>query len=546
MESAAPETPEPRRSPWTARTIGRVAAVHRADPILFWSFAVLSIAVVWPFWVSDFLPFLDIPQHLATIAVMHFIDDPKLAYASYFTIEAGSTQYLLYYLTCDLLSTITGVETANRIFLSLYALLLPLGLLYFLHAFGRLRAAALLAFPLVFNTFLFYGFVNYVFAFPFFFFGLGLHKRALDSERERWVTQGLLVACGLLVFYSHLQVFLVYIGGVGLITLTGWPGAKRFVTRQLHVLPALLLFCWWNVATDGMAGGEAWEETVSKRYESIEGAKWEKTLDSLRGMPDRLMNVYHSQTDDRIMVAWGLLVLLLLMLRRTGEPPEPSRRARVAGWAPELLTLCVLIFYFVVPTSYDWIWPVNWRFLPLAALLLLSWARADLGRWSGGILTLVLACFAFWVTTVHTRHFREFDEEAQSVLPVLEKIAPRARVATLIFDSSSKVVTLPSYLHFGQYHQLWRGGVATYSFAEAPQSPIRFHPHRRGGPPPTILRSEWKPHLFRFTNDNRFYDYFLVRGERRGFFRRAGFTRKEVAQVAKNGPWTLYQFKRSR
>ena len=119
-----------------------------------------------------------------------------------------------------------------------------------------------------------------------------------------------------------------------------------------------------------------------------------------------------------------------------------------------------------------------------------------------------------------------------------------ARLLTVIFDSGSAVVEGPAYLHFGQYHVLRGGGVAVYSFAEAPQSPIRFRPRQEGGPPPTPQRSEWKPHEFRFGGDNRYYDLFLVRGEPPGFARRVGFG-SDVRLLKRVGKWTLYQYDRA-
>jgi hypothetical protein len=521
----------------------KLRAVHRADPLFFWCFTGLLVAIGVPLWSAEFLPLLDIPQHLATIGVMHHHDDPEFAFGAFFTIESGSTQYLLYYLTCDVLSTFSDVETANRIFLTLYTLLLPVSVLYALSAFGRLKYAALLAFPLVYNKFLFYGFVNYVFAFPFLFFGLGLLKRALDADATSKKREVLLLLTSLMVFYSHLQVFLIYIGGLGLVVLLGWPGFRRATVRLLHVVPALVLFAMWGLQSDGMAGGEAWKNTVSQRYESLTGAEWEPMWKTMGDIHQRFLSVYHSDVDEKTTMAWIVGVLVLMMLRRVGQPAEASRRKLIAGFAPEVLTLFVVLFYFAVPTSYKWIWPVNWRFVPLVGLLLLLWARADLGRWSGAVLTVLFSIVSAYSIYNHIREFRAFDAEAQDVKPILAEIAPQSRVLGLTFDANSEIVDGPVYLHFVQYHQIRKGGVSVYSFAEAPQSPIRFRSRDDGGPPPTPLRSEWKANEFRFNNDARYYDYFLVRGERGGFARRVGFG-TEVKRVAKNGKWSLYHYDR--
>jgi hypothetical protein len=151
-----------------------------------------------------------------------------------------------------------------------------------------------------------------------------------------------------------------------------------------------------------------------------------------------------------------------------------------------------------------------------------------------------LAAGSIWV---HLEHFEAFDTEAQAITPVLEAMEPGGRTYALMFDTSSAVVDGPAYLHFVQYHQLRKGGVSVYSFAEAPQSPIRFVSRKEGGPPPTSLRSEWKAHEFKFNTDARYYNYFLTRGGH-GISRRARFPRGEVSEIAKSGSWRLFQYAR--
>ena len=101
------------------RLISAISALYRTEPLLFICLGVLSCWVVCPFWIGEYLPFLDMPQHLATIGVMHHYDDTAFDHAAYFTVDLSSTQYLLYYLSCDVMADWVGVENANRIFISL-------------------------------------------------------------------------------------------------------------------------------------------------------------------------------------------------------------------------------------------------------------------------------------------------------------------------------------------------------------------------------------------------------------------------------------------
>ncbi len=519
----------------------------RADRLLFLCMAVLSCAVVWPIWSVEFLPLLDIPQHLATIGVMHHYDDALFDHSAYFTVDTTSTQYLLYYIACDLLADVFGVENANRCFISLYAVLLPLSVLYCLAAWGRMRSAALLAYPLVFNKFLFYGFVNFVFAFPFLFLGLGMMRRMLDrmhSDRTAsvWRYEAGLALCGLVVFFSHLQVFLVYFGALGLVLLLDWPGPKAYMRRMLHLIPSLSFFGVWLLMTDGLAGGDAWSETVSKRYASMQDADWESGWNTLTRFSERLLSVYRDGPDELITMALAFGILALLVIRGAGKGTNgPPRDLR--DYAPEVLTLFVFLFYCFAPMSYKWVWPINWRFAPMFVLLLLLWGDGEPHRYIRHALTMAFAILAAWSLSVHVTHFDAFDQEAQEITPILETLERGSRVYGLIYDPSSQVLDGPAFLHFVQYHQIRKGGVSVYSFAEAPQSPIRFRSRQDGGPPPTPLPSEWKAHEFRFNTDARYYNYFLVRG---GAYvaRKARFPREEVREVAHSGAWRLYKYER--
>jgi hypothetical protein len=136
----------------------------RGDPWLWLCMAVSVIAAVVPLWSSELLPFMDLPQHLATIRIMTDIGAP--AFAPYYDTSLGSTQYLGYYYLVQGLAALTDLETGNRLALSLYAIALPLSVAAYMRAFGRDMAVALLSVPLVFNTFLFMGFANYLLAIP--------------------------------------------------------------------------------------------------------------------------------------------------------------------------------------------------------------------------------------------------------------------------------------------------------------------------------------------------------------------------------------------
>ena len=144
------------------------------------AFVASTVAICVPLWATDLLPFMDLPQHLATVRILHSLDDPAFGLAALHQIDLSRTQYLLYYFLVDGLAHGMSIETANRVVLSLYCGGLPLSLAYFMRAFGRDMAVGLLAAPIAFNTFLFMGLLNYVTGFPLLFLGLALLRRIMD------------------------------------------------------------------------------------------------------------------------------------------------------------------------------------------------------------------------------------------------------------------------------------------------------------------------------------------------------------------------------
>src|SRR5690606_607492 len=100
--------------------------------------------------------------------------------------------------------------------------------------------------------------------------------------------------------------------------------------------------------------------------------------DNLRDAPSWLMQIARDGSDAYLLVAWTLLVLAWLALGAAA----PAERRPAHGPARIVLALfCPLsaLLYFATPASYDWIWPINARFV-LLALLFVPLCLPTLGR----------------------------------------------------------------------------------------------------------------------------------------------------------------------
>lgn len=514
----------------------------RADPWLAGALAVTLVAVVVPLWASRLLPMMDLPQHLATVRILHSFGDPAFGVDRWHVIDLSGTQYLAYYLLVDALTYVLPLEVANRAVLSLYALGLPLSLLAYLRAFGRDPGLALLAAPLAYNTFLFMGFANYVTAIPLLFWALALLKRVLDDFR--WPRLAGLAAVTLLLFYSHAQAFVLYGLLAGLTVLLGGQGwhPRHWWKPALHIAPALLLMGVWMSRSLILAGRDEWQKGHGGRNVTDTRVNFEPLLDRVSAVPHQLLNGYRDDADEKVLFAWlALLVLAVALgLGKAGEPPEekPSLHASLRARLPAILAVVGLATYLLSPISYKWIWPISHRLVPVVALLGLG--AVGYRRLPGrpALLLIPATALMIWASTIHVARARAFSDEAGPIREVVARIPTGQRLMTLVFDAGSAVVQHAPFLHIGQYYVVDRGGMATFSFANFPQSPVLYP--TVGGPPTLPPRWEWTPDRFQWQGLGDWYDWFLVRGGPPNPLQDAG---DRVELVHQQGPYRLYRRK---
>ena len=190
------------------------------------------------------------------------------------------------------------------------------------------------------------------------------------------------------------------------------------------------------------------------------------------------------------------------------------------------------------PVSYGWIWPIHTRFAVTAALVLplLAGARrggalpwllcAALGAASSGLAGDVGERFARWEQT-----------ELGDLDAALSHTRPGRRLVALVPAAASAHVPNVPLLHAAAYYQVRGGAVATFSFADFPQSPFRYR--EDGARPPRLPpRWEWTGELQVADPELSYYDYVLAR---RGVTDEAARHPDRYALRYEGREWNLYE-----
>ena len=479
--------------------------------------AALLLGVL-PLWVARHLPMVDLPQHLHLISVLHRLDDPTTLYPQFFEARNTLTPYLGYYYAVSALNWLLPLETANRLFLSLYVAGLPLSLAFLLRALGRPRWPSLLALPFAYGDSFAWGFVNYCASLPLALLCCGLFVLTLTQVPRRRTWAPWLGVCLIAVLLFHVQAFFFLALGLPWLLLTtrvpedsearDWRSRlKARVPALLGVAPGVVLFLGWaalRLAEPAeIAPGQPWKAWGPLLSEQNLATKsFEQNRDELFQV---LANLFHDGSDRWPLYAVGAVALAGLVLSlvfRSPSPEGPVARFRLLG-----LGLIALLLYFVLPFDIrGYIYYLNTRYAHLAAALLIASVPVTLPAFQRRLLWASAAC-ALLLGLVLGRGFRAFSREASELDALTAATAPRPRLMGLIFESRSHVVRFPVYLHAATVLARARGGVTNFSFALTPHSPLRY----QGAVPPTFP-SEWRPDELDYEAQGRFYDHFLVRG----------------------------------
>jgi hypothetical protein len=501
------------------------------DRWLLAAFAVSAVATVLPIWIAKYLPLLDLPNHLTAVAIWHYHDDPKWDFARFYDLNLVPLPYWAHYYTVHLLTYVTrSVETANKIFLTAYALALPAGTWALARRFGRSPWLALFAFPLVWNFNLGDGFIAYCAGFaavPPALVVVDRHAREPTWERALAVA-----AVGTLTYFFHLLAYVLFLVCAGMVVLAQRRALspKLLAARALPVLSCAGIGLW------------ALRRANDMNFHRVTGAGrqliYDPVVDRLAQIPDRLINLLPGAADEWLLLVavacW--LALAVTAAHTAGGGDGGAVEGEPRRWGAELCCAAALALYLATPRSMQrpFYWHmINGRFVVAIALFAALLVRGRIDGWRRLLLApLVVATVCYCVAL--SGAFREFNRHAAGFDEVVAQIPRDKQVLTLILrPMGDSTVNVSAFNQFPSYVQLRHGGYNFYNFAEG--FPLRYRVHLPA--PPWSHADE-----FDWALQSQPYDYFLTFREGWEYSpMKEPLAEGKVRLIAHAGEWRLYQ-----
>lgn len=504
------------------------ASVWRDRPFLV-AFVALTIACALPIWAVEYPPLLDLPNHLAAVAVWHYHDDPRWDFARWYDLNLVPLPYWAHYYTVHLLTYLTrSVEVANKIFLTAYVAALPLGALAFARRFGRSHWLALFAFPLVWNFNLADGFIAYCAGFA----AVPLALVLVDEHCEApTLPRALAVfAVGSLVYFFHLLAYVLFLVCAGLIVLVH---SRPLSPRHLLVRGLPVLSC---------AGIGAWalRHANNMNFHRVTGVGRDLIYDPVSGrlgqIPDRLLNLVPGSVDELVLIVVAAAWLALAVTAARARSVEDPRARGLHGWGVESCLLAALALYLATPRSMQrpFYWHmINGRFVVAIALFGALTIRGAIAGWRRWLMLPVVAATLVYVIVL-LGAFREFNRHAAGFDEVVARIPRGKQVLTMILHPmGDSAVNVSAFNQFPSYVQIHHGGYNFYNFAEG--FPLRYRAQLPAPPWSHTDQFTWESHSWG-------WDYFLT--FREGVLytpMKQPLAEGKVRLVIERGPWKLYE-----
>lgn len=429
------------------------------------SYLIIALIVIYllPIWMFDYFPTQDGVSHVYNAQIITEYNNSNYEFNDYYEINWFPFPNWLSHISLALLMYIFPSLIAEKIFLSLYVILFPLAIRYFLNAVQSDRdSLVILSFTFIYNYLLLMGFYNFAVSVPLFFLTLGYWWKHKDKLRTIHVI--LLNLLIILIYFAHLISYVFCLFSIVLLaTIHYWRNIKKILLTVCSIIPAGLMFLIYLPTSDLTEGG------LPKLNL---GRIWE-LLENLVGM--RVLIAYNQHQQWFSYAVFGLITILSIWTiwenRRTSQEKSTGKTTFL------ILFIVLIALYLVLPNSIGPGGWVNDRILILATLTILACfsfgENIRLKQIFTGVVTFLAVANVLYICILcsnlnkELRHFNAF----------IDKVEDNSIILPLQFKPKGDSLRVGIFVNAANYYCLDNGCINLGNYeVQFDYFPIRFKP----------------------------------------------------------------------
>lgn len=207
--------------------------------------AILAILHILPIWLIAHFPTQDGPSHIANAVILKEHSQNEL-YKEYFQLNLQPFPNWFSHATMAMLLHVASPIVAEKLLITLYAILFPLSIFYFVDAVhpGK-RLLGTIGFIFAFNYLFHMGFYNFAFSVPMYFFAVGFWWK----HREEFGWRRLLILNAIFVFTYFCHMVSLVLALATIFLLAAMTVSKARLRERLWLpiglLPSYVLPLWF-------------------------------------------------------------------------------------------------------------------------------------------------------------------------------------------------------------------------------------------------------------------------------------------------------------
>ena len=195
------------------------------DSTSFFLYLLLLAANLALVWALPFFPTQDGPSHVYNLVILNDLLHGGKVWGEFYSYQLHAEPNLGFHLICYPLLQYFSPFGTERIFVSLYVVLMAACVPFFLYSFAkRIFPLSFLVFPVMFNFTMMMGFYSYTIAVPLFFLALSISWRIRNNPAfYRFIV---LNSMGVVIYFCHLIPFILFLISIAMLPLTERKGSR--------------------------------------------------------------------------------------------------------------------------------------------------------------------------------------------------------------------------------------------------------------------------------------------------------------------------------
>ncbi|MBX3441599.1 MAG: hypothetical protein KF774_04270 [Planctomyces sp.] len=416
--------------------------------------AALALISILPIWAAEWFPSQNGPWFLLPTHMFLHYDDPRWDYQEHFVRVWQPIPHMLHDILVGLAALAVPLQTAEKLVLTLNALLLPASVFAVLSvAAPQRQILGLLAFPMMLSYPFFRGYHDFTLSIPLFFFSLTMWWKT----RTTWNAGHLvgLLALTTLTWLSHLFTFALLAGCIGWLELWNSGRLGRACLTTLSVTwPGWLLTANYI----RLSSGATWVRPSDTSWLPLH---W--TVENF------IRQYFHSISTPAYVLAvlaWIWLAVLAIRGWRASGKSIASAVRSTLGSPLGSLVVFLAVAYLVLPDKLIGWHKVNIRLTPfilglalaaVASLPALSLTR----RWRRTFITTV-SMLTIGISTCLTPEVRAMGAVIQEYRSGIPHLPQGARVL-VVHSANPRFGQVRPVTRAHEHYHIERGGANLYS-----------------------------------------------------------------------------------